>query len=87
MSSFATFHVDVADAVDFGDQVLQRELKLYGALFARLASWVFMAGGGFMVFACPFDRRLELERVLSEAGVQMRPFSFTTLRYGVSMKP
>jgi D-glycero-alpha-D-manno-heptose-7-phosphate kinase len=34
-------------------------------------------GGGFMVFACPFDRRLELERVLSEAGVQMRPFSFT----------
>jgi D-glycero-alpha-D-manno-heptose-7-phosphate kinase len=35
-------------------------------------------GGGFMVFACPFDRRLELERVLSTAGVQMRPFSFTT---------
>lgn len=35
-------------------------------------------GGGFMVFACPFDRRLELERVLSEAGVKMRPFSFTT---------
>jgi len=35
-------------------------------------------GGGFMVFACPFERRLELERVLSDAGVQMRPFSFTT---------
>jgi D-glycero-alpha-D-manno-heptose-7-phosphate kinase len=35
-------------------------------------------GGGFMVFVCPFDRRLELERVLSEAGVQVRPFSFTT---------
>ncbi len=35
-------------------------------------------GGGFMVFACPFDRRLELERVLEEAGVRMRPFSFTT---------
>jgi D-glycero-alpha-D-manno-heptose-7-phosphate kinase len=35
-------------------------------------------GGGFMVFACPFDRRLELERVLGEAGVIMRPFSFTT---------
>jgi D-glycero-alpha-D-manno-heptose-7-phosphate kinase len=35
-------------------------------------------GGGFMVFACPFDRRLELERVLGEAGVQLRPFSFTT---------
>lgn len=34
-------------------------------------------GGGFMVFACPFDRRLELERVLTEAGVQLRPFSFT----------
>jgi D-glycero-alpha-D-manno-heptose-7-phosphate kinase len=35
-------------------------------------------GGGFMVFACPFDRRLELERVLGEAGVIMRPFSFVT---------
>ncbi|HMP39656.1 MAG TPA: GHMP kinase [Roseiflexaceae bacterium] len=35
-------------------------------------------GGGFMVFACPFDRRLELERVLTDAGVKMRPFSFTT---------
>jgi D-glycero-alpha-D-manno-heptose-7-phosphate kinase len=35
-------------------------------------------GGGFMVFACPFDRRLELERVLEEAGVRVRPFSFTT---------
>jgi D-glycero-alpha-D-manno-heptose-7-phosphate kinase len=35
-------------------------------------------GGGFMVFACPFDRRLELERVLSEAGVHVRPFSFVT---------
>ena len=35
-------------------------------------------GGGFMVFACPFDRRLELERVLTAAGVIMRPFSFTT---------
>ncbi|NTU86353.1 MAG: GHMP kinase, partial [Chloroflexales bacterium] len=35
-------------------------------------------GGGFMVFACPFDRRLELERTLSEAGVHVRPFSFVT---------
>ncbi len=35
-------------------------------------------GGGFMVFACPFERRLELERVLGEAGVSMRPFSFVT---------
>jgi D-glycero-alpha-D-manno-heptose-7-phosphate kinase len=31
-----------------------------------------------MVFACPFERRLELERVLKEAGVIMRPFSFVT---------
>lgn len=35
-------------------------------------------GGGFMVFACPFDRRLELERVLTDAGMNIRPFSFTT---------
>jgi D-glycero-alpha-D-manno-heptose-7-phosphate kinase len=35
-------------------------------------------GGGFMVFACPFERRLELERVLRDAGVIMRPFSFVT---------
>lgn len=35
-------------------------------------------GGGFMVFVCPFDRRLELERVLGEAGMRVRPFSFTT---------
>jgi D-glycero-alpha-D-manno-heptose-7-phosphate kinase len=35
-------------------------------------------GGGFMVFACPFERRLELERVLGEAGVQIRHFSFTS---------
>ncbi|MBK9940174.1 MAG: GHMP kinase [Kouleothrix sp.] len=35
-------------------------------------------GGGFMVFACPFDRRLELERALEQAGVRTRPFSFTT---------
>jgi D-glycero-alpha-D-manno-heptose-7-phosphate kinase len=35
-------------------------------------------GGGFMVIACPFERRLEMERVLSEAGMQVRHFSFTT---------
>jgi D-glycero-alpha-D-manno-heptose-7-phosphate kinase len=35
-------------------------------------------GGGFMVIACPFDRRLEMERVLTEAGMQVRHFSFTT---------
>ncbi len=34
-------------------------------------------GGGFMCFCCPFDRRLELEQVLTEAGVRVRPFSFT----------
>ena len=33
-------------------------------------------GGGFMVFACPFDRRLDLERALTQAGVHVRPFSF-----------
>jgi D-glycero-alpha-D-manno-heptose-7-phosphate kinase len=33
-------------------------------------------GGGFMVFACPFEERLRLERALSAAGVQVRPFSF-----------
>ncbi|MDN5272438.1 GHMP kinase [Chloroflexus sp. MS-CIW-1] len=33
-------------------------------------------GGGFMVFACPFDRRLAVERALTEAGVVVRPFSF-----------
>jgi D-glycero-alpha-D-manno-heptose-7-phosphate kinase len=34
-------------------------------------------GGGFMCFCCPFERRLELERALTEAGVRVRPFSFT----------
>jgi D-glycero-alpha-D-manno-heptose-7-phosphate kinase len=35
-------------------------------------------GGGFMVIACPFERRLELARVLTNAGMQIRPFSFVT---------
>jgi D-glycero-alpha-D-manno-heptose-7-phosphate kinase len=35
-------------------------------------------GGGFMVFVVPFERRLELERALTRAGVQLRPFSFVT---------
>ncbi len=35
-------------------------------------------GGGFMVIACPFERRLELARLLKEAGMQVRPFSFVT---------
>ncbi len=34
-------------------------------------------GGGFMCFCCPFDRRLEIEQALTEAGVRVRPFSFT----------
>ncbi len=29
-----------------------------------------------MVFACPFGQRLHLEKVLTNAGVQVRPFSF-----------
>lgn len=35
-------------------------------------------GGGFMVIACPFEKRLEMERVLTEAGMAVRNFSFTT---------
>jgi D-glycero-alpha-D-manno-heptose-7-phosphate kinase len=35
-------------------------------------------GGGFMVFACPFERRLDLERALVQAGVVVRPFSFVS---------
>ncbi len=35
-------------------------------------------GGGFMCFCCPFERRLELEDALTNAGVRMRPFSFTS---------
>ncbi len=35
-------------------------------------------GGGFMCFCCPFERRLELEDALTEFGVRVRPFSFTT---------
>jgi len=49
--------------------------RVHGAWGGKITG---AGGGGFMVFACPFDRRLELERVLGEAGVQLRPFSFTT---------
>jgi D-glycero-alpha-D-manno-heptose-7-phosphate kinase len=44
------------------------------ALARRHGAWggkITGAGGGFMVFACPFDRRLKLERVLERAGVKM----------------
>lgn len=51
------------------------EARRHGAWGGKITG---AGGGGFMVFACPFDRRLELERVLAAAGVQLRPFSFTT---------
>jgi D-glycero-alpha-D-manno-heptose-7-phosphate kinase len=35
-------------------------------------------GGGFMCFCCPFERRLELEEALTNVGVRVRAFSFTT---------
>ncbi|HEY1011270.1 MAG TPA: GHMP kinase [Herpetosiphonaceae bacterium] len=34
-------------------------------------------GGGFMCFCVPFSKRLQLESALIEAGVAVRPFSFT----------
>lgn len=34
-------------------------------------------GGGFMCFCVPFSHRLQLERALTQAGVAVRPFSFT----------
>jgi D-glycero-alpha-D-manno-heptose-7-phosphate kinase len=56
------------------DEIYTRARK-HGAWGGKITG---AGGGGFMVFACPFDRRLELERVLTEAGVIVRPFSFTT---------
>lgn len=44
-----------------------------GALGGKLSG---AGGGGFVVFACPFEERLRLERRLSEAGVRVVPFSF-----------
>lgn len=35
-------------------------------------------GGGFMCFCVPFSKRLQLEAALIEAGVTVRPFSFTS---------
>ena len=49
--------------------------RLHGAWGGKITG---AGGGGFMVFACPFERRLELTHVLTDAGIQMRPFSFTT---------
>jgi D-glycero-alpha-D-manno-heptose-7-phosphate kinase len=51
------------------------EARRHGAWGGKITG---AGGGGFMVFVCPFDRRLELERVLTELGVQIRHFSFTT---------
>jgi D-glycero-alpha-D-manno-heptose-7-phosphate kinase len=51
------------------------EARRHGAWGGKITG---AGGGGFMVFVCPFDRRLELERVLTERGVQIRHFSFTT---------
>ncbi len=49
--------------------------RKHGALGGKVTG---AGGGGFMVLACPFERRLELARVLTEAGMHLRPFSFTT---------
>ncbi len=66
----------------FSPYIAPTEVEAIYALARRHGAWggkiTGAGGGGFMVFACPFDRRLELERVLSEAGVQIRHFSFTT---------
>jgi D-glycero-alpha-D-manno-heptose-7-phosphate kinase len=56
------------------DEVYQLARK-HGAWGGKITG---AGGGGFMVLVCPFDRRLELERVLGEAGMKLRPFSFTT---------
>lgn len=55
------------------DQVYTVARK-HGAWGGKLSG---AGGGGFMCFCCPFDRRLELEQALTEAGVRVRPFSFT----------
>ena len=66
----------------FSPYIAPPEVEAIYALARRHGAWggkiTGAGGGGFMVFACPFDRRLELERVLIEAGVQIRHFSFTT---------
>lgn len=66
----------------FSPYIAPPEVEDIYALARRHGAWggkiTGAGGGGFMVFACPFDRRLELERVLIEAGVQIRHFSFTT---------
>ncbi|HWQ11533.1 MAG TPA: GHMP kinase [Roseiflexaceae bacterium] len=66
----------------FSPYIAPPEVEEIYALARRHGAWggkiTGAGGGGFMVFACPFDRRLELERVLGAAGVQIRHFSFTT---------
>lgn len=66
----------------FSPYIAPPEVEDIYALARRHGAWggkiTGAGGGGFMVFACPFDRRLELERILSDAGVPIRHFSFTT---------
>jgi D-glycero-alpha-D-manno-heptose-7-phosphate kinase len=56
-------------------ETIYAEARRHGAWGGKITG---AGGGGFMVFACPFERRLELERLLTSLGVQMRSFSFTT---------
>lgn len=56
-------------------EAIYAEARRHGAWGGKITG---AGGGGFMVFACPFERRLELERLLTGLGVQMRAFSFTT---------
>src|SRR6266487_895539 len=54
---------------------IYRQARDHGAWGGKITG---AGGGGFVVFACPFDRGLELERVHREEGVQMLPCSFHT---------
>jgi D-glycero-alpha-D-manno-heptose-7-phosphate kinase len=56
------FSPDIAPAVVVEIYALARS---HGAWGGKITG---AGGGGFMVFACPFDRRLELERVLAAPG-------------------
>lgn len=56
------------------DEIYQLALD-HGAWGGKITG---AGGGGFMCFCAPFERRLELERVLTEAGMRVRPFSFTS---------
>lgn len=49
--------------------------RQHGAWGGKLSG---AGGGGFMCFCCPFERRLELTTALTDYGVRIRPFSFTS---------